>query len=199
MKENFNIIIIGTGGQGQITLLQILAQAARLENLDVKTSELHGLSQKGGPVEVHLRFGKGIFSPLVSEGGADLIIALERQEALRACYYASKQAKTVFLINDLSLAIPGQKPLSEAVISKTLKKLSGKAVFVPASEICRKEFSAPIGAGVFLVSLAAFRNILPLKPESIKKAIKETVRSKYANLNLGIFGLAKRKVKDFDF
>ena len=199
MKKTFNGIIVGTGGQGQITLLQILAKAAQLENLDVRTSELHGLSQKGGPVEVHLRFGEEIFSPLVPEGEADLIISLERQEALRACYYGSKQAKTIFLVNDLLLPIPNQKPLAPEEISQTLKKFSEKAIFVPATEICQKEFNAGIGAGVFLISLAAFKNLLPLKPASIKKALQKIVKPKYINLNLKIFELVKEKAKEFDF
>ena len=55
--SQFNMLIVGTGGQGQITLLQILAEAALLEGYDLKTSELHGLSQRGGSVEVHFRFG----------------------------------------------------------------------------------------------------------------------------------------------
>ena len=56
--SQFNIVIIGTGGQGLITLLQILAEAALFEGYDVKTSELHGLSQRGGSVEAHVRFGE---------------------------------------------------------------------------------------------------------------------------------------------
>jgi len=199
MKQTFNGIIVGTGGQGQITLLQILAQASQSENLDIKTSELHGLSQKGGQVEVHFRLGKGFFSPLVEEGSADLIIALERQEALRACYYGSKEAKTVFLVNDLSLPIPNQKPFTEEEIKKNLKKFSEKIIFVPATDICQKEFDAGIGAGVYLISLAVFKNLLPLKPASIKKAIKKIVKPKYVNLNLKIFELAREKSKETGF
>ncbi|MEK7574525.1 MAG: 2-oxoacid:acceptor oxidoreductase family protein [Patescibacteria group bacterium] len=199
MRDIFNGVIVGTGGQGQITLLQILAQAAYFDNHDVKTSELHGLSQKGGPVEVHFRFGKGIFSPLVKEGGADLVIALERQDALRACYYASKEAKTVFLVNDLIIAIANQKPRIKEEISEILERFSEKTIFVPASEICRKELQAAIAAGVFLISLASFKGLLPLKPSSIKKAIQKNIKAKYLELNLKVFELAKEKEKEFDF
>lgn len=191
MEKLFNGVIVGTGGQGQITLLQILIQAALFKNWDIKTSELHGLSQKGGQVEVHFRFGKKeIFSPLVQEGGADLIIALERQESLRACYYASKEAKTIFLVNDLSLSIPNQKPRTKEEILKILKKFSKKIIFVPASDICQKEFNIDIAAGVFLISLAAFKNLLPLKPASVKKAIRKIIKTEYLKLNLEIFKLA---------
>ena len=199
MEKIFNGVIVGIGGQGQITLLKILAQAALLENLDIKTSELHGLSQKGGPVEVHFRFGKGVFSPLAKEGGADLIIAIERQEALRACYYASREAKTIFLVNDFFLPIPNQRPRTREEILKTLEKFSEKAIFVPASEICQKEFKAAITAGVFLISLASFKGLLPLKPISIKKAIRKIIKGKYWKLNLNIFELARQKAKEFDF
>ena len=81
-KNQFNIVIVGTGGQGLITLLQVLAEAAVFSGLDIKTSELHGLSQRGGSVEVHIRFGKKIYSPLVAQGEADLVIALEMQESV---------------------------------------------------------------------------------------------------------------------
>ena len=199
MEKTFNGIIVGTGGQGQITLLKILIQAALLENFDIKTSELHGLSQKGGQVEVHFRFGqKAILSPLVEEAGADLVIALEKQEALRACHYASKEKKTIFLVNDLSLPIPNQKPQSKEEILDTLKKFSEKVIFVPASDICQQEFNAGIGAGVFLISLAAFKNLLPLKPASVKKAIQKKIKRKYLKLNLKIFELAREKAKDFE-
>jgi len=197
MKKTFSGIIVGTGGQGQITLLQIIAQAAELEDLDIITSELHGLSQKGGQVEVHFRFGKGILAPLVKEGEADLVIALERQEALRACYFASKEAKTLFLVNDLIIAIPDKKPLSQEEIAKDLKKFAGKVVFIPATEICQKELNAGIAAGVFLISLAAFKNVLGLKPESVKKAIEKIVKPKYVDLNLKIFELAREKAKEY--
>lgn len=79
MQKNLtNIIIAGIGGQGVITLTRILANAALLDGYDVKTSELHGLSQRGGYVETHIRFGKKIYSPLVMPGKADLIIDLTK-------------------------------------------------------------------------------------------------------------------------
>ena len=88
--NEFNIVVTGTGGQGLITLLKIISEAALSEGYDLAASELHGLSQRGGSVEVHFRFGEEIYSPLVKQGGANLIISLEALEALRACYYSSK-------------------------------------------------------------------------------------------------------------
>ena len=96
-KDTYNIIITGVGGQGLITLLQVIGQAALQEGYDVKTSELHGLSQRGGSVSVHIRFGRQIFSPIIAQGQADLVLALEMQEALAGAEFASK--KTAFLVN----------------------------------------------------------------------------------------------------
>lgn len=187
--EQFNILIVGTGGQGQITLLQILAEAALFEGKEIKTSELHGLSQRGGSVEVHLRFGKKIFSPLVSQGKADLILGLEMQECLKACYFAN--SKTVFLINKYFVPIPLQKLLTEKEILKILKKFSKKVTLIEAANICQKEFGTNIVAGIYLLSLASFKKLIPLKPASILKAIKKIIPEKYLELNLKTFDLAR--------
>ena len=65
MLKNFNIVITGVGGQGLITLLDVISKAAFNKGLDIKTSELHGLSQRGGSVSVYIRFGKKVYSPMI--------------------------------------------------------------------------------------------------------------------------------------
>jgi indolepyruvate ferredoxin oxidoreductase beta subunit len=184
------MLIVGTGGQGQITLLQILAEAALFEGKDIKTSELHGLSQRGGLVEVHLRFGKEIFSPLVSQGKADLVLGLEMQECLNACYFANPE--TAFLLNKQIISIPLVKNLDEEEVLKILKKVSKNVFLIPAAEICQKEFGTKVVAGVYLISLASFKKLIPLKPTSILKAIKKIIPEKHLELNLKAFNLAKK-------
>lgn len=188
-KNDFNIVIVGTGGQGLITLLQILAEAARMEGYDVKTSELHGLSQRGGSVEVHIRFDKSVFSPLVRQGGADLILGLEIQECLKAGYYANQE--TVFLINKFFIPILGQKLLTEKRILNNLKKITKSVISIPAADICRKELGNSVVAGVYLLSYAVHKKIIPLKPDSILKAIQKKVPEKHFALNKKTFNLAK--------
>jgi indolepyruvate ferredoxin oxidoreductase beta subunit len=188
-SEQFNMLIVGTGGQGQITLLRILAEAALSEGKEIKTSELHGLSQRGGSVEVHLRFGKKIYSPLVFQGKADFILGLEMQECLKACYFANP--KTTFLINKYIVPIPFQKPLSENEILNFFKKFSKKIMLIEAVNICQKEFGSSVVAGIYLLSLASFKKLIPLKPTSIRKAIKKIIPEKYLELNLKTFKLAK--------
>jgi len=190
-SEQFNMLIVGTGGQGQITLLQILAEAATAEGYEIKTSELHGLSQRGGSVEVHLRFGKKIYSPLIAKGKADFILGLEMQETLKAYYFANP--KTTFLINKQINPIPLVKNLTEEEILKNLKRVSKNVILVSAADICKKELGTNVVAGIYLISLAAFKNLIPLKPTSISKAIKKIIPEKYLELNLKTFDLAKIK------
>lgn len=183
------MLIVGTGGQGLITLLQIVSEAAISEGYDIKTSELHGLSQRGGSVEVHIKFGKKIYSPLVAQGKADLILGLELQEILNGVYFANR--KTNFLINQFVIPIPLAKPLSEAEILNNLKKISKNVALVPADKICKEKLGNSVVSGIYLISFAIFKNLIPLKPESIIKAIKKTIPEKYLELNLKAFELAK--------
>jgi len=185
--NQFNTLIVGTGGQGQITLLQILAEAALSEGYDVKTSELHGLSQRGGSVEVHIRFGREIFSPLIPQGQADLIIGLEMQECLKATYFANP--KTNFLINKHIVPIPLEKILPEKEILNNLKKVSKNIFLIPAAEICQEKLGTSVVAGVYLISLSSFKNLIPIKPNSLLKAIKKIIPEKYLELNLKTFNL----------
>jgi indolepyruvate ferredoxin oxidoreductase beta subunit len=189
MKKEFNLVIVGVGGQGQITLLRILEEAALFENIDFKGSELHGLSQRGGSVEVHFRMGKNIFSPLVSQGDADLILALEIQETLRSLYYAS--SKTQFLLNKSIIPIPGEEVLKEDQILNSLRDFTKKIEIVEASKICKEKFQKEVLAGVYLLGYAQMKKFLPLKRESLEEGIKKVVPEKYLNENLEAFRLSQ--------
>lgn len=189
-KQNFNIVIVGVGGQGLITLTKILAEAAKDEGYDIRTSELHGLSQRGGSVETLIRFGKKVWSPLVMQGGADLIIALEVQESLKSCYYASEE-KTIFLVNDYFKSIPGKELLQKEAVLKELEKFSKETILMPASNIAKEKIGKEVLSGVLLVSSSAFQKLIPLKPESILKSIKKIIPEKYLEMNMKAFNLAE--------
>jgi len=187
MKKNFNIIICGVGGQGLITLTQILARAALEEGYEIKTSELHGLSQRGGSVETHIRFGRKVYSPLIAAAEADLILGLEITESLRASHYANN--KTIFLVN--KNIIPFEESLSEEEIVKKLELWRKSNLhLIPASQICKKELGAEVVSGVYLLGYAVFKKTIPLKPNSILKAIEQVVPEKYLELNKKAFNLA---------
>lgn len=187
--SEFNIVISGVGGQGLITLLKVLAEAALETGYEVRSSELHGLSQRGGSVEVHLRFGKKIYSPLVKARGADLIISLEAQEALLMAGYAAR--KTVFLVNNFFQLIPGKPLLNVEAISGILQKISPNVFFVSASEICREKLGNEVVAGIYLLGYASLNNLIPLRPETVIVALKKTIPAEFLELNLNAFNLSR--------
>ena len=187
--KQFNIVIVGTGGQGLMTVLQVLAEAALSQDYDVKTSELHGLSQRGGSVKAHIRFGKKIYSPIVPLGKADLVLALEAQESLRALKFGNQ--KSIFLLNKQIIPIPLQKPIPLEEITATVKEIGKTAELIPAFEICREKLGTGVISGIFLVGLASFKGLLPLPPKSILNAIKKVIPQKYLELNVKTFKLAK--------
>jgi indolepyruvate ferredoxin oxidoreductase beta subunit len=92
-KENaaiFNVLFCGTGGQGVLTAAEIAALAAMHSGHHVKKSEVHGMAQRGGSVESHLRFGKRIFSPLIRPGTADFLVCFDANEGRRMSFYLRK-------------------------------------------------------------------------------------------------------------
>jgi indolepyruvate ferredoxin oxidoreductase beta subunit len=188
MNKQSNIVIVGAGGQGLITLLKVISEAALQEGYEVRTSELHGLSQRGGSVEVHVRFGEKIYSPLVEKGKADLVISLELQEALRAINYSSD--KTNYLINNFSVQIANNPPLTVEQVKKGLG-FAKEVIISDASEVCQKELDTAVVAGIYLLGEAVSKGLLPLKSESIISAIKKVVPEKFLELNLKAFNLEK--------
>jgi indolepyruvate ferredoxin oxidoreductase beta subunit len=97
-----SIVIVGVGGQGALTLARWIGEAALAEGYDVRIAEVHGISQRGGPVEVHVRFGREVSAPIVEEAGADLVIALEAVEALRG--FRNLKPSGVLVINKRVIA-----------------------------------------------------------------------------------------------
>ena len=194
MKE-FNIIVAGVGGQGSITLMNIIAEAALKEGYDVKTSELHGLAQRGGSVPCHIRFGDKIYSSLVMQGEAHLIIAMEPIEALRACYFGSKENKTIFLVNNyriipLSVPILKLKYPSLEEIKENLRNFSSQVILLNAAEKVKKVTGNIVMSNIYLLGYAIAKGLLPLKKEHLLKSLEENVPKKYLEENRKVFELA---------
>lgn len=189
MKKIFNIVIAGAGGQGLITLTNIISKAALIEGYDVKTSELHGLSQRGGSVQTYVRFGKKVYSPLIVSAGADLILGLETAEALKNISYANKN--TTLLTNEYFFPYLGGLP-KEEIIKKINSLFPGKKHIIPASEICKKELNEEVVSGVYLLGWAIDKKLIPLKESSLLKAISDIIPEKYLDLNKKAYELAKK-------
>ena len=191
--ESYNMIISGVGGQGVITLLQIIAKAAVNKGYDVKTSELHGLSQRGGSVGVHIRFGRQVCSPIIPQGKTNLVLSLEYQEALRVGNLTNKD--TVFIVNEYQTpTLTDSVTISKA--KSALAQVSKKTFFIKASEICEKEFKTVVVAGIFLLGYASGNKIMPLSSKDIKQAIKDIMPEKHQELNLKVIDFAESYDKE---
>lgn len=195
----FNLIITGYGGQGVLTMAEIIAKAALLSGYNVKQAELHGLAQRGGTLECHLRFGKkvyprtknfgeGVYSPLVLKTGADLIISLDLLEALGTCYYANKK-KTIMLTNsEIFTPHPFEPGKIEAKkLIANIKKIVKKLELVNAFETTKKITKDTAMINTLMLGYAAAKKFLPIKKEFILKAMKEKIRPIFWQDNLKIF------------
>jgi len=101
-----NILFCGTGGQGVLKAAEVLAQAAIREGFHVKKSEVHGMAQRGGSVESHVRFGKEVFSPLIPEGEADFLVAFHPEESARLKKFLKKGGKDLTAHLEKGMHIP---------------------------------------------------------------------------------------------
>ena len=183
-EKTFNLIITGYGGQGIITIAEIIAKAAMIEGHEAKEDELHGLAQRGGSLDCHVRFGKKVYSPLVERGEADLIISLEALEALRACYWANKN--TAFIINSKTF----NSPLNLDQIMAKVKQFTSKIYTVDADTIVEKMTGDITMVNTFILGYAMKHGLLPLKKENVWKAIAERIRPQFLEINKKVFEAA---------
>ena len=119
-----NILLVGVGGQGILLASEILSEAFMLAGFDVKKSEIHGMSQRGGSVVSHVRFGKEVFSPVVPEGQGDILFGFELLETYR--YLSLLKPGATVVANDYKIAPPSVL-LGQAVYPQALpEKIKAK-------------------------------------------------------------------------
>lgn len=174
----FDILLTGVGGEGVLTTQVMIARAANLEGHFVRGVQLHGLAQRGGVIPTFVRFGseKEISSPGIMQANADLVLAFESLEAVRAIYYARKE-KTVFVINDYSLVpiytnILNVPYPSMSEIIERIKPFAKKIYVFDASHLGREKFGNAVFGNTILVGAATGARLLPLREDSLREAIK---------------------------
>ena len=99
--KSLDILIVGVGGQGTLLASRVLGKYALERGYDVKLSEVHGMAQRGGSVMTYVRLGKKIASPIIDEGGADLILAFEKLEALRYAHYLKPDGEVLYSTQEI--------------------------------------------------------------------------------------------------
>lgn len=179
-----SILLTGVGGQGTILTTKILSTALSRMGYDVKMSEIHGMSQRGGTVNTQLRYGEKVYAPNIGEGEADLIVAFEKTEALRALPYLKEGGKILMdrkEIMPLSV-LTGAAEYPHGA-DEELKKLVGAAV-IPAGEIAEGLGSAK---SQNICLLGALVKALELPEFDWEGLIASMVPAKTVELNLAAF------------
>ena len=181
MMDTKTVLLVGVGGQGTILAGDILAKTAAAEGLDVKISEIHGMSQRGGSVSTVVRFGDAVSSMVVDPGTADVIVSFELVEALRAQQFL-KQGGTMF-VNDEEIVHATMPEDPRAQLSEV------KSVLVAAGKIAREAMS-PKSTNVVLIG--ALSTALPFAEDTWKDVISKRVPPKTVDANLAAFGAGRK-------
>ena len=182
--SNKNIMIVGVGGQGTLLASRILGTLLTNQGYDVKLSEVHGMSQRGGSVVTYVKYGQDIASPIIDQGEADIILAFERLEALRALPYLKKGGKMI--VNDRAInpmpVITGATEYPAGIIDE-LKK-HADVISLDALTVAEAAGSAK-AVNVVLIGVLAGSTEIPR--DAWVDALKETVPPKFLDINLKAF------------
>ena len=182
----YSLLFAGVGGQGVLLGAEITALAAVSEGYDVKQTEVHGVSQRGGSVETHVRFGAKVWSPVVTPGKADLVIGLEALEALRFAHYAHP-SDGVVLINQHEI-IPGSVKDAERDYphgsADLIRSRGYRVLALEASHLARQLGDARVANVVMLGAVSAQ---LPLAHETWLETLHGRIPERFRQANLEAF------------
>ncbi len=188
----FNISLVGVGGQGILLTSDILALAAMHAGYDVKKSEIHGMSQRGGSVISQVRFGEKVFSPIIPDGASDVLVSFERMEALRWAHLAKPEAK--ILVNDMDrIPVTVSSGLQPAA-----KNVSGRLAAYPGLLLVDANPLAEEAGNLRaanLVMAGALSTLVPFEVEHWIAAIRGRIPGKLLDVNLRAFELGRDAMK----
>ncbi|MDR2267176.1 MAG: indolepyruvate oxidoreductase subunit beta [Christensenellaceae bacterium] len=177
-----NILIVGVGGQGTLLASRVLGAWAIATDKDCKLSEVHGMSQRGGSVTTHVRIGKDIASPVITEGEADYILAFESLEALRWMHYLRQTG--VILLNDGKImpmpVIMGVEEYPSDIPDK-IRGTGRKAVVIDAIGLAGQAGNVK---AVNIVMLGAFTKLCQIDYDEMESAVSASVPQKFLESNL---------------
>ena len=179
--QTTNIIFAGVGGQGIILASRVVAECALSAGYIVKENELHGMAQRGGSVISHVRFGEKVYSPLIAEGEADYLVAMEELEGLRDTVYLKPGGR--LLLNQRKI-MPAASLDYPQDIKRQLKKSGFKVDEINALEIATAIGSAKAENMVLLGALAKY---LPFPNVAWERVIEKAVPEKTIEVNLVAF------------
>ncbi|MCG2826282.1 MAG: indolepyruvate oxidoreductase subunit beta [Thermoplasmatales archaeon] len=191
--KNENVVIAGVGGQGILFASKIIGESAVASNMNLILSEIHGMAQRGGAVISTVKIGD-VSSPLIADGEADIVLAFEPAEALRAANKMSENTTVIINTNPIipfPVSLGKEKyPKMDYILSK-IKKRCKNLLTIDANLLAQQA-----GSGITMntVMIGAFSHFSVLSKKKIKETIKRHVPKKYVDVNMKAFELGYRAV-----
>lgn len=176
-----NVLLVGIGGQGTVFLSNILVKGLVDADYDVKMSEIHGMAQRGGTVSTQVRYGDKVYSPIIGNGEADIMVAFEKQEALRYMHLLKPEGKLI--VNNEGMPSAPVQAGKILYPENTIEVLQGlvDTTVIEASKIA-EELGNPKVANVVL--FGALAKLLNLDDIDWKPIIASTVKEKFVDVNM---------------
>ncbi|MDR0569974.1 MAG: indolepyruvate oxidoreductase subunit beta [Clostridiales Family XIII bacterium] len=179
-----SILLVGVGGQGTILASKILSEGLIEAGYDVKMSEIHGMSQRGGNVSTQVRYGKKVYSPIIGKGEADVVVAFEKMEGLRWLEYIKPSGKMV--INDFEIPsapiLMGQSLYPGGILEELASRVEVSAF--RAGDIAESIGNAKVMNLVLLGALVKAMGISGINWDAV---IKRNVKAAFVEMNLRAF------------
>lgn len=189
-NETKNIMIVGVGGQGTLLASRIIGNAIMQLDYDVKVSEVHGMSQRGGAVVTYVRYGKEVFSPVVDKGEADFILSFEALESARWLDYLKKDG---ILITSTQEIEPMPVIIGAAEYpGDIIKKIKEKGVNTAAVDALSIAESAGSSKAVNVVLVGVLSQLMGFSDEVWEKAVEHCVPQKFYEINKKAFELGRQ-------
>ena len=191
MMKTTNLMIVGVGGQGSLLASKLLGRLLVDEGFDVKVSEVHGMSQRGGSVVTYVRFGEKVYSPVVAEGEADFIISFEKLEGAR---YVSRLKEGGKIIVNTQQIDPMPVVIGAAEYPENiLEELSAKGIAIDAFDALALAEEAGSSKAVNIVLMGRLAKYLDIPYEKWMEAIAKSVKPQFVEINKKAFDLGYNK------
>ena len=192
MSNGKSVMIVGVGGQGTLLASRLLGAAMTAKGFDVKVSEVHGMSQRGGSVVTYVRYGEKVYSPIIEEGEADIVLAFEQLEAARYLPYLKKGGAVVVNTQkmDPMPVVTGSTTYPEGLL-EDMEKKGARVLALDALSLAEEAGSAK---AVNVVLIGAMAKSLGQEQAVWLKAIEETVPAKFLEMNRKAFALGWQAV-----
>ncbi|MCI5898817.1 MAG: indolepyruvate oxidoreductase subunit beta [Lachnospiraceae bacterium] len=184
-----NVMIVGVGGQGSLLASKLLGYLLLNEGYDVKVSEVHGMSQRGGSVVTYVRFGEKVYSPVIDKGEADFIVSFEKLEAARYVEYLKRDGRIVVNTQQIDPmpVIIGAASYPENLI----EKMQEKGISVDAMDCLSLAEQAGSAKAVNLVLMGRLSRYFDIPEEKWINAIEQCVPAKFVEMNKRAFALGR--------